>query len=170
MWSNDTTEESHRAIKRTKKVHWVIEHIQKQFQRTPVPGKNSCVQAQNNFRKTMKWDIRLFVLAENDTVNVHSIIPNYRKLTGDECNLPYSEKPFISRIVLSLMDRLGLCLVLKTINFLLIRYYSSVELAQELANQKRKYTFCLFTLCPCCINFLGKTGHQVAQQAFNKNT
>jgi hypothetical protein len=41
-----------------------------------------------------------------DTGNVHSIIPNYRKLTGDVCNLPYSEKPFISRIVLSLMDRL----------------------------------------------------------------
>jgi hypothetical protein len=54
----------------------------------------------------MKWGIRLFALAESDTGYVHSIIPNYGKLTGDVCNLPYSEKPFISRIVLSLMDRL----------------------------------------------------------------
>jgi hypothetical protein len=30
---NDTTEESNRAIKRTKKVHRVIEYIQKQFQK-----------------------------------------------------------------------------------------------------------------------------------------
>jgi Uri superfamily endonuclease len=29
---NDTTEESSRAMKRTKKVHWVIEYIEKQFQ------------------------------------------------------------------------------------------------------------------------------------------
>jgi hypothetical protein len=36
------------------------------------------------------------------------IIPYYRKLTGDVSNLPYSEKPFISRIVLSLMERLEL--------------------------------------------------------------
>jgi hypothetical protein len=30
---NDTTEESSRAIKRTKKVHGVIEYIEKQFQK-----------------------------------------------------------------------------------------------------------------------------------------
>jgi hypothetical protein len=30
---NDTTEESNRAIKRTKKVHGVIEYIEKQFQK-----------------------------------------------------------------------------------------------------------------------------------------
>jgi hypothetical protein len=54
----------------------------------------------------MKWCVRLFALAESDTGYVHSIIPNYGKLTGDVCNLPYSVKPFISRIVFSLMDRL----------------------------------------------------------------
>jgi hypothetical protein len=32
----------------------------------------------------------------------------FGKLTCDMCNLPYSEKPFISRIDLSLMDRLWL--------------------------------------------------------------
>jgi hypothetical protein len=31
---NDTTEESNRAFKRTKKVHGVIEYIQKQFQKS----------------------------------------------------------------------------------------------------------------------------------------
>jgi hypothetical protein len=30
---NDTTEESNRAIKRTKKVHEVVEYIEKQFQK-----------------------------------------------------------------------------------------------------------------------------------------
>jgi hypothetical protein len=30
---NDTTDESSRAIKRTKKVQWVIEYIEKQFQK-----------------------------------------------------------------------------------------------------------------------------------------
>jgi hypothetical protein len=42
----------------------------------------------------------------SDTGHVHSIIPYYGKLRGAVCNLPYSEKPFTSRIVLSLMDRL----------------------------------------------------------------
>jgi hypothetical protein len=46
------------------------------------------------------------------------------------------------------------------------RYYSSVELAQELDNQKCKYTFGFITLCPCCTTFSGKTVHFVAQQAF----
>jgi hypothetical protein len=54
----------------------------------------------------MKWGIQLFVLADSATGYVHSIIPNYGKLTGDVCNLIYSEKQFISRIVLSLMDRI----------------------------------------------------------------
>jgi hypothetical protein len=66
----------------------------------------------------MKWGIRLFILAEIDTGYVHSIIPKYGKLTGDKCNLPYSEKPF--KIVIFLMDKLGLtsvCLVLKTTSF-----------------------------------------------------
>jgi hypothetical protein len=43
----------------------------------------------------MKWGMRLFVLAESGTGYVHSIIPHYGKLTGDKCNLPYPEKPFI---------------------------------------------------------------------------
>jgi hypothetical protein len=41
MWGNDTTKESNRASKRTKKVHGVIEHIQKQFQKYFVLGKNT---------------------------------------------------------------------------------------------------------------------------------
>jgi hypothetical protein len=53
-----------------------------------------------NSTKPMKWGIRLFVSADSDTGYVHSIIPNYGKLTGDVCNLPYSEK------VLSFMDGL----------------------------------------------------------------
>jgi hypothetical protein len=39
---NDTTEESSRAIKRTKKVHGVIEYIEKQFQKYFVPGNIFC--------------------------------------------------------------------------------------------------------------------------------
>jgi hypothetical protein len=38
--------------------------------------------------------IRLFVLAGSDTGYVHSKIPYYGKVTGDVCDLPYSEKPF----------------------------------------------------------------------------
>jgi hypothetical protein len=85
----------------------------------------------------MKWGIKLFVLAYDDTGYIHSIIPNYGKLTGNVCNLPYSEKPIISRIVLSLMDRLWLN-VSGTEDYHLFtdRYYSSVKLAQELDNQK----------------------------------
>jgi hypothetical protein len=53
----------------------------------------------------MKWEIRLFALAESDTGYVHSIIPNCGKLNRrDMCNLPYFENPFFSRIVLSLME------------------------------------------------------------------
>jgi hypothetical protein len=40
MWGNDTTEENNRAIKRTKKVHGVIEHVEKQFQKHFLPGKS----------------------------------------------------------------------------------------------------------------------------------
>jgi hypothetical protein len=59
-----------------------------------------------NPKKQMKWGTRLFSLAESDTGYVHSIIPNYGKLIGDVCNLPNSEKLFISGIALSLVDRL----------------------------------------------------------------
>jgi hypothetical protein len=54
----------------------------------------------------MKWGIWLFPLAESHTGYVHGIIPNCGKLKSEACNLPYSEKPFTSRIVLSLMERL----------------------------------------------------------------
>jgi hypothetical protein len=43
MWGNDTTKECNQAIKRTKKVQWVIEHIQKQFQKNLAPGKNTAI-------------------------------------------------------------------------------------------------------------------------------
>jgi hypothetical protein len=61
------------------------------------------------------------------------------------CNLPYSEKPFISRIVLSLMDRLGLS-VSGTEGYHLFtdRYCSSVELAQE--NVSTYFAFSLYDL------------------------
>jgi hypothetical protein len=49
------------------------------------------------------------------------------------------------------------------------RYYSSVELAQELDNRKCKYTFGFLTLCSCCTNFSGKTGQLVALQAFRNS-
>jgi hypothetical protein len=81
----------------------------------------------------MKWGIRLFVLADSDTGYVQSIIPNYGKPTGGTCNLPYSEKQFISRIVLSLMDRLSMSGI-EDCHLFTDRYYSSVELAQELDN------------------------------------
>jgi hypothetical protein len=47
------------------------------------------------------------LIEESDTGYVHSIIPNYGKLTGDVCNLQYFEKLFSSRAVLSLMERLS---------------------------------------------------------------
>jgi hypothetical protein len=40
-------------------------------------------------KKPTKWSIRIFAVAENDAGYVHSIIPNYGKLTGDMCYLPY---------------------------------------------------------------------------------
>jgi hypothetical protein len=43
MWGNDTTEESTWAIKRSKKVHGVIKHIEKQFQKKFVPGKSIAI-------------------------------------------------------------------------------------------------------------------------------
>jgi hypothetical protein len=43
MWGNDTTVESNWAIKRTKEVHGVIEHIEKQFQKKFVPGKSIAI-------------------------------------------------------------------------------------------------------------------------------
>jgi hypothetical protein len=46
------------------------------------------------------------------------------------------------------------------------RYYSSVELAQELDNWKCKYTCCFLTLCPCCTDFSCKTLHLMARQPF----
>jgi hypothetical protein len=48
----------------------------------------------------------------------------------------------------------------------MLQYYSNVELAQELNNQKCKCTVGFLTLCPCCPNFSGKTVHLVARQAF----
>jgi hypothetical protein len=102
----------------------------------------------------MKWGIRLFALAERDTV----LIPDYGRLTGNVCNLPYSENPFISRIVLSLMDRLVLVLSgIEDYHHFADRYCSSVELAQELYNRKCKYTFgFFFNLWPCAPTFRTK--------------
>jgi hypothetical protein len=85
------------------------------------------------------WGIRIFALAESDTGYIHSIIWNYGKLTGDMCNLPYSEKPFISRIVLSLNDKLWLIVSgIEDYHHLTVRYGSSVELAKELDNRIHK--------------------------------
>jgi hypothetical protein len=40
MWGNSITEEGNREIKRTKKVHGVVEHIEKQCQKNFLPGKS----------------------------------------------------------------------------------------------------------------------------------
>jgi hypothetical protein len=40
MWGNYTTEESNQAIKTTTKAFWVIEHMEKQFQKNSVPRKS----------------------------------------------------------------------------------------------------------------------------------
>jgi hypothetical protein len=64
-----------------------------------VPGKNMAIDESTvgfkcklifdtyNKKKTIKWGIRLLVLADSHTDYVDSIIPNYEKLTGDMCNL-----------------------------------------------------------------------------------
>jgi hypothetical protein len=84
---NDITEESSRAVKRTKNVHGVIEHAEKVFQKYCVWGKNNTVDDSTvGFKGTitkknpMKWGIRLFVLSDSDNGYVHSIIPDYRNL------------------------------------------------------------------------------------------
>jgi hypothetical protein len=96
---NDTTEESDDAIKRVRKVHRVIEHIEKQFQKYFVPSKNIAIDESTvvfkgkiifktyNPKKPTKWGIRIFVLADSDSGYVHSTIPYYGKLTGDMCKL-----------------------------------------------------------------------------------
>jgi hypothetical protein len=83
-----------------------------------LPGKNIVIDESTvrfkckiifetyNPKKPRKWRVRLLAFAESDTGYVHSIITHCGKLTGDVCNLPYSEKPFFSRTVLSLMERL----------------------------------------------------------------
>jgi hypothetical protein len=43
MWGNDATKESSQAIKRTKIINGVIEHIEKQFQNNFPPGKNIAI-------------------------------------------------------------------------------------------------------------------------------
>jgi hypothetical protein len=127
--------------------------------------EESCQSMHIIQKNPTKWGIRLFVLAESDTGYVHSIIPNYRKRTGNMCNSPYSEKPFIS-IVFSWMDRLWLSVSgIEDYHHFTDRYYSCIELAQELDNRK-KNTFGFLTVCPCCTNFSGKTVHLVAKQAF----
>jgi ribosome biogenesis GTPase A len=78
-----------------KKEPGVTKHIEKQFQKNFVPGRDIVIddpttgfklriifETYNNNKKN-KWGIKLFALAESDTVYVRSIIPNYGKLTGD---------------------------------------------------------------------------------------
>jgi hypothetical protein len=90
-------------MKRTRKYLDIIEHIQQKFQKKIVSGKNivrdeSTVEFKHkiifetyNPKIPTKWGIRLLALAESVTGHVHSIIPNYGKLTGNVCNLPYSK-------------------------------------------------------------------------------
>jgi hypothetical protein len=89
----------------------------------------------------MKWGNRLFVSADSDTGYVHSIIPNYM------CNLPYSQKPFILRIVLSLMDRFSVVSI-QDYHLFTDRYYSSFELAQYWTNENESthFVFSLYAL------------------------
>jgi hypothetical protein len=66
---------------------------------------------------------------------------------GDVCKLPYSEKPFTSRVVLSLMGRLELCVSsVEGYHLFTDRYYSSVQLAQELDGRKCHFTFSTYAL------------------------
>jgi hypothetical protein len=116
----------------------------------------------NKKKKPMKCGTRLFVLADSDTGYAHSIIPNYRKRTSDMCNLLHSEKPFKNN---SFLDGLSVSGI-DDYHLFTDRYYSNVELVQELDDRNCKYTFCLLTLCPYCTNFLGKIFHLVAWQAF----
>jgi hypothetical protein len=140
------TDASNRTTKRTKKVHGVIEHIEKQFQKYFVPGKNvaideSTVGFKGKIKKNpTKWGLRLFILADSDIGYVHSIIPYYEKITGEVCNLPYPNKPFTTRTMLSLMDHLGLSVSgIRGYHLFTDRYYSSVDLAKEL-DKRECYT------------------------------
>jgi hypothetical protein len=57
------------------------------------------------------------------------------------CNLPYSGKPFISRRVLSLKDRLELCVSgAEGYRLFTDKYCSDVQLAQELDSRKCQTT------------------------------
>ena len=146
---NDASEESNRGIRRTRKIHGIIEHIERQFQKFFIPGRSVAIDESTigfkgkvsfktyNPKKPTKWGLRLFVLADSDTGYVHSIIPYYGKVTPDVCKLPYPDEPFTSRIVLSLMDRLGSVVGgIEGYHLFTDRYYSSVNLAQELYKRK----------------------------------
>jgi hypothetical protein len=70
----------------------VTEHLEKQFQKDFVPGKNTAIDESTvvfkgkiifktcNKKKTMNCGIRLFILADSDTGYVHSTIPFCGKL------------------------------------------------------------------------------------------
>lgn len=138
---NDATAESNRAIRRTRKIHGVIEHIERQFQKYFVPDRNIAIDESTigfkgkiifktyNPKKPTKWGMRLFVLADSNSGYVHSIIPYYGKVTPEVCNLPYPDKSFTSRIVLSLMGSLE---NVEGYHLFTDKYYNSVDLAQEL--------------------------------------
>lgn len=146
---NDNIQVDNEALKRTQKIHGIIEKIEKLFHKYFIPGRNIAIDESTvgfkgkilfktyNPKKPTKWGIRIFVLADSDTGYVHSIIPYYGKHTGEVCNLPYPDKSFTSRIVLSLMDRLGLCTYgIDGYHLFTDRYYSSVELAQQLVTRQ----------------------------------
>jgi hypothetical protein len=93
---NDTTEESRWTIRRTKKLHGVVEHIEKHFQKYFVPGKNIAVD-----ESTVGFKAKIILktynpkkqqngasdyLCDSGTGCVHSVILYYRKLTGDMRN------------------------------------------------------------------------------------
>jgi hypothetical protein len=76
-------------------------------------------------------------LADSDTGYVHSIIPYYGKITGEVCNLPYPDKPFTTRIMLSLMDHPGLSISgIRGYRIFTNWYYSSVDLTKELEKRE----------------------------------
>jgi hypothetical protein len=70
------------------KVHGVIEHIEKQFQKNFMPGGNIVIdESTAGFKrkitfetytpkKPTKWSTRIFAVDESDTGYVHSIIQN----------------------------------------------------------------------------------------------
>jgi hypothetical protein len=115
-----------------------------------------------NSKIPTKWGIRLFILADRDTGYVKSIIPNYRKVTDHVCNSLYYEKLLISRIVLSLMDRLSVS-DFEDCHLFTDRYIAVLSWPKNwtIENVSKDFVFSLYALVGA--NFWSKTVHLVVR-------